>query len=186
MKENVILIGFMGSGKTTVGIHLSYLLQTPVEDTDKLIERREGRSISEIFAAEGEAYFRRLETGQLEEIRDRKSPRIYSVGGGTPVRQENRRLLGQCGIVVYLRVRPETVYERVKDDTGRPLLRCPDPLGRIRELLEERRAAYEECADIIVDTDGRAPRELAAAIAAQVKSLPCVSGRAAAEEERAQ
>ena len=171
MKKNVMLIGFMGSGKTTVGIHLSYLLRTPVEDTDKLIESREHRSVSEIFAAQGEEYFRRLETALLEELRERKHPRIYSLGGGVPVRRENRLLLRQCGTVVYLRSLPETVYERVKEDRGRPLLQCPDPLGRIRELLSERSAAYEECADIILDTDGRPPAELAAEIAERVKRL---------------
>ncbi len=152
-KKNVILIGFMGSGKTTVGLRLSYKLQMPVEDTDKLIEKREGRSISTIFAEEGEAYFRECETKLLEEIKERKYARIFSVGGGTPVREENRKLLKACGTVVYLRIRPETVYERLKNDTTRPLLQCEDPLSKIRELMDARREAYEECADIILDVD---------------------------------
>ena len=152
-KKNIILIGFMGSGKTTLGLKLSYRLQTPVEDTDKLIEQREGRSIREIFATDGEGYFRELETKLLEEIRERSYVRIISVGGGTPVREDNRLLLKQCGTVVYLRIRPETVYERLKNDTTRPLLQCEDPLSRIKELLEARKAPYEECADIILDVD---------------------------------
>ena len=149
-KKNVILIGFMGSGKTTVGLKLSYKMRMAVEDTDKLIERREGKTVSEIFAENGEAYFRRLETELLEEIRERSYARILSVGGGTPV---NRRLLKECGTVVYLRVRPETVYERLKTDTTRPLLQCTDPLSKIRELLNARQEAYEECADVIIDVD---------------------------------
>ncbi len=153
-RKNVVLIGFMGSGKTSVGLRLSYRLRMPVEDTDKLIEQRLGRSISDIFAKEGEEYFRQLETRLLEELRDRDYARILSVGGGTPVNPENRKLLRQCGTVVYLRVRPETVYERLKGDASRPLLQCEDPQGRIRELLEARKDAYEECADIIVDVDG--------------------------------
>lgn len=151
--QNLILIGFMGSGKTTVGVKLSYRLQVPVEDTDKLIERREGRSINEIFADDGEEYFRQLEMELLSELAGKNGSRIYSVGGGTPVRVENRTLLKRLGRVVYLRVSPETVYERLKNDSTRPLLQCQDPLGRIRQLMEERREAYEACADIIIDTD---------------------------------
>ncbi len=152
-KKNVILTGFMGSGKTSVGLRLSYRLRRPVEDTDKLIERREGRSISEIFAKEGEAHFRQLETALLEELADRSHTAIYSVGGGTPVRPENRELLRQLGKVVLLRIKPETVYERLKEDTTRPLLQCGDPLKRIRELMESRKEAYESCADVILDVD---------------------------------
>ena len=151
--KNLILIGFMGSGKTSVGLKLSYRLQTPVEDTDKLIEQREGRTISEIFAREGEEYFREAETALLKEIKERTYARIISVGGGTPVRPQNRELLKQCGTVVYLRVRPETVYERLKNDTTKPLLQCEDPLNKIKTLLEARKDAYEECADIVIDVD---------------------------------
>lgn len=152
--QNLVLIGFMGSGKTSVGVKLSYRLRVSVEDTDKLIERREGRSINEIFADDGEEYFRQLETELLGELAEKGGGKIYSVGGGTPLRAENRRLLKRLGKVVYLRVSPETVYERLKDDATRPLLQCPDPLGRIRELMEERREAYEICADIVIDADG--------------------------------
>lgn len=150
---NLILIGFMGSGKTSVGLKLSYKLHTPVEDTDKMIEAKEGCTISEIFAERGEEAFRRMETALLEELTQRAYKRIYSLGGGTPVREENRALLKQLGTVIYLRVRPETVYERLKNDTTRPLLQCDNPLERIRELLEKRESAYESCADIIVDVD---------------------------------
>lgn len=153
-ERNLILIGFMGSGKTSVGLKVSYRLRMTVEDTDKLIERREGRSISEIFAAEGEAYFRQKETELLRELTDKKQgARIYSVGGGTPVNPENRLLLKRLGTVVWLRIRPETVYARLKGDTTRPLLQCEDPLGRITELIDSRREAYASCADIIVDVD---------------------------------
>lgn len=151
--RNLVLIGFMGSGKTSVGLKLSYRLRMTVEDTDKLIERREGRSIREIFASQGEEYFRQLESALLAELTGQRYARIYSVGGGTPVREENRRLLKKLGKVIYLRVKPETVYERLKGDTSRPLLQCEDPLGRIKELMESRREAYESCADVIVDAD---------------------------------
>lgn len=167
-KRNLILIGFMGSGKTSVGIKLSYRLRVPVEDTDKLIERREGCTVSDIFRDKGEAYFRQLETELLRELVESKAAkiypvsggtpaypeRIYSVGGGTPVCPENRTLLKRLGGVVYLRVGPETVYERLKGDAARPLLQCGNPLEKIRELMQARKAAYEETADMILDVDG--------------------------------
>lgn len=158
--KNIVLIGFMGSGKSTVGIRLSYYMRRPVEDTDKLIERKQGRKISEIFATDGEAYFRQLETQLLQELKDKLQYHIISVGGGTPVREENRELLKQLGTVVYLRVRPETVYSRLKHDTTRPLLQCDNPLERIEQLLAERKEAYESCADLILDVDSMSMEEI--------------------------
>ena len=160
-KKNIVLIGFMGSGKTTTGLRLSYKMKMPVEDTDKLIEQDAGKSISRIFEEDGEPYFRQLETAVLEKIRDRNYGRILSVGGGTPMKSVNRKLLRECGEVVYLRVQPETVYERLKTDTSRPLLQCDNPLAKIRTMLQERNTAYEECADIIVDVDGLNTDEVA-------------------------
>lgn len=152
-EKNLVLIGFMGSGKTSVGLKLSYKLKMPVEDTDKLIERREGKSIRQIFEEEGEEVFRKKETELLGELADRQGRVIYSVGGGTPVREENRKLLRQLGTVVYLQISPETVYERLKGDTTRPLLQCENPLEKIRELMESRKEAYESCADIMIAVD---------------------------------
>lgn len=160
-KRNLVLTGFMGSGKTSVGVKMSYRMKMPVEDTDKLIESREGRSISELFAAEGEAYFRRRETELLEElVKKEGNPRIYSVGGGTPVNPKNRQLLKRLGTVIWLRIRPETAYERLKSDTTRPLLQCEDPLNRIRELIAGREEAYAASADIVVDVDGLDTEEI--------------------------
>lgn len=170
-EKNLILTGFMGSGKTSIGLKLSYRLRMAVEDTDKLIERREGCSISEIFAQRGEEYFRQQETALLTELLEQKYSRIYSVGGGTPVRAENRELLKKLGTVIYLRIRPETVYERLKGDTTRPLLQCEDPLGRIRELMESRREAYETGADIIVDVDELSVEEILERILKEVNKM---------------
>lgn len=171
MKEkNLVLTGFMGSGKTSVGVKLSYRLKIPVDDTDKLIERREGRKISDIFAQSGEAYFREKETELLHELAEKQQgPRIYSVGGGTPVNPVNKKLLKQLGMVVWLRIRPETVYQRLKDDTARPLLQCENPLERIRDLLETRREAYASCADIIVDVDDMEMEEILGRIEREMK-----------------
>lgn len=151
--NNIVLIGFMGSGKTTVGIRLSYRMRRVIEDTDKLIEKKEGKTIREIFAQDGEAYFRQAETAMLEELCGKLRGHILSVGGGTPVRQENRVLLKRLGTVVYFRVKPETVYKRLQNDTTRPLLQCENPLDKIKELLEARKEAYESCADVIIDVD---------------------------------
>lgn len=152
-KNNIVLIGFMGSGKTTVGIRLSYRLRKSIEDTDKLIEKKQKKSIREIFAEDGESFFRQEEAHLLEELVKKCNHMIFSVGGGTPVREENRSLLKELGTVIYFRAKPETIYERVKGDTARPLLQCENPLEKIRELLEDRREAYESCADIIIDVD---------------------------------
>lgn len=149
---HLVLIGFMGSGKTSIGKSLSYKLRRAFYDTDKMIEESEGMTISEIFASKGERYFRELETKVLRDIRDDGIPRIYSLGGGTPVLLQNQPLIKMCGTVVYLRIQPEAVYERLKDDTTRPLLKCDDPLAKIKKLIKERGPAYERCADIIVDT----------------------------------
>ena len=159
-KKNIVLIGFMGSGKSTMGIRLSYRMRRSVVDTDKLIERRQGKKISAIFAEEGEAFFRQLETEMLEELVDKYQYQIVSVGGGTPVRKENRELLKKLGTVFYLKASPESIYERVKHDHNRPLLQCENPLERIRELMEERNACYEECADYVVDTDALSIEEI--------------------------
>lgn len=169
--QNLVLIGFMGSGKTSVGLKLSYRLRMRVEDTDKLIERRGGKSISDIFATEGEEAFRKKETALLSELGERKSNVIYSLGGGTPVREENRALIKKLGFVVFLRIRPEMVYERLKGDTTRPLLQCENPLERITELMEARREAYESCADLIVDVDDLSMEEILAKICNEVNRM---------------
>lgn len=157
MSDNIILIGFMGSGKTTIGAALSDQLNRPFLDTDELIERQEGRSITDIFAAEGESYFRRKETEVLKRLSEDSVERIISVGGGTPLREENRKLLHRIGKVVYLKVSPETVYERIKGDIARPLLQGGNPMEKIRELLRARGRLYEEAADIVITGDGKTP-----------------------------
>lgn len=163
-ERNVVLIGFMGSGKTTVGLKLSYGLRRAIEDTDKLIEKKEGRTIKEIFADDGEEYFRSCETELLKQLCETEKNKIISVGGGTPIRPENRELLKKLGIVVYLRNKPETAYRRLRYDTSRPLLACANPLERIHGMLAERGPVYEECADLIIDTDTMNIEEIATVI----------------------
>ena len=150
---NVILIGFMGCGKTTVGLKLSYRLRMPVIDTDKEIEREEKRSISDIFAVDGEEYFRDRETTYLRKLQRGVGNQIISVGGGLPLREENRSLLHGLGKVFYLRADAETIYGRLKHDTTRPLLQGEDPMTRIKTLLSERDVYYMAAADVVVDVD---------------------------------
>lgn len=168
-KDNIVLIGFMGSGKSTVGIALSYKMQCILSDTDKMIERKEGRSISELFAAEGENYFRQRETELLQKLKEGKTKQIFSVGGGTPLREENRRLLRELGSVVYLKVSAETVCERLKGDTTRPLLQGDHPMERISALLKQREDIYREAADITVTVDGKRPAQIAEEIVRSLK-----------------
>ena len=152
---NVILIGFMGCGKSTVGLKLSYRLRKSVTDTDKEIEKAEQRSISDIFSTDGEAYFREKETECLRKLLKTSSNQIISTGGGLPMREENRKLLHQLGQVVYLRAKAETVYERLKYDTSRPLLQGEHPQEKIRSLMTQREQNYVEASDIIIDVDGK-------------------------------
>lgn len=165
---NVILIGFMGCGKTTVGLRLSYRLRRTVIDTDKEIEREEQRTISDIFARDGEAYFRDRETACLRKLTRSANNQIISVGGGLPLREENRELLHELGQVFYLRALGETIYERVKEDTTRPLLQGGDPLTKIRTLLEERDPYYSAAADVVITVDDKSFEQILNEIEEQV------------------
>ena len=166
---NIILEGFMGSGKSTVSEILSDKLDLELIDTDEAIEEAEGRKISDIFAQDGEEAFRDMETGLVEMmVSDHMRETVISLGGGLPVREKNRELLNKVGKVVYLRTAPETVYDRLKGDDTRPLLKSEDPLARIKELQDKRGKIYEEAADIIVDTDGKTPVQVADEIIAAI------------------
>ncbi len=150
--RNLILIGFMGTGKTSVGMRVARSLGFPFVDTDKLIVKQAGKPIPKIFEDEGEDYFRTLETRILRECAAGEG-QVISTGGGAVVREENRPLLREAGYVVWLKTSPEIIYERVKRNRNRPLLRTPDPLATIRELLASREALYEACADLVIQTD---------------------------------
>ena len=107
MKDNIILTGFMGCGKTSVGIRLSYTLRRTLIDTDKWIEKKQGKTVSEIFASEGEEAFRRMESECIRELIGTAEGQVISTGGGLPVRKENRKLLKELGTVYYLKATPE-------------------------------------------------------------------------------
>lgn len=153
MKKNIILIGFMGCGKTSVGIRLSYRIRRTMIDTDKMIERLQKMTVSEIFDRMGEEEFRKMETQCLERLLEESEEQIISVGGGLPMREENRKLLKQLGTVIYLRVTPQTVCERLANDTTRPLLQGENPQEKVRNLMALRTDIYESAADVIIDVD---------------------------------
>lgn len=152
-KDNIILIGFMGSGKTTFGKMLADRLKMDFIDTDAYIEEKAGKTIPEIFAEDGEEVFRRLETETLQHFRDSVGHTVFATGGGMPLRIENARLLRELGRVFYLTSAPQVIYDRVKGDTNRPLLQGPDPYGKICGLMKERAPLYEQAADVAVDTN---------------------------------
>jgi len=177
-RGNVFLIGFMGSGKTTIGRLLAQELGWDFIDLDEMIERRERMSIENIFDTHGEAYFRRVEMSLLKEIVSNVSAgsttsrTVIALGGGTPTQDATWPLLRRNGVVVYLRCRVDELYRRLQDDNTRPLLRRMPPeqrLQRIEELLILREPFYRR-ADIVVDsTSHQRPKDLAETVCAMIR-----------------
>nr|MBQ8252895.1 shikimate kinase [Lachnospiraceae bacterium] len=139
---------------------LSYRLKMPYVDTDKLIEKKQMTTISHIFETQGEEAFRDMETDCLKSLFENKQDYVIAVGGGLVLREENRALIRELGKAVYLRAKPETIYERLKDDTSRPLLQCEDPQGKIGAMIKERGPVYESAAKIVIDVDGKRFEEI--------------------------
>lgn len=152
-KKNIVLVGFMGSGKTMTANKLAEILGSRVISTDQVIEDREGRAITKIFEELGEAYFRKLEKDVIAEITLQNGV-ILDCGGGAVLDQENIKNLRKNGLIIYLSASPESIYENIKDHSSRPLLNVEDPLKRIGELLGQRKLLYEQ-ADIVIDADHR-------------------------------
>lgn len=169
LNSHIFLIGFMGAGKSTVAAQLKKMLPADQMEMDETIAREEGMSIPDIFATHGEAYFRDLETTLLKNLSG-CSPMIVSCGGGAVMREENTQIMKQCGRIVLLTATPETVYERVKDNTDRPILNNNMNVEYIRSLMEKRRSRYESVADITVATDGKSAEEICQEILAALNS----------------
>jgi len=163
MDRNLILIGFMGTGKTTVGRLVADALGFRFTDTDAEIEAEAGCSIPEIFAAEGEAGFRTREREVLRRVLEQPG-QVVSTGGGIVLREENRKDLRSGGTCFWLSALPDTIWSRVKTETHRPLLRNADPEGTIRRMLADREALYRDTAHHECATDGRSPGDIAAGI----------------------
>jgi len=166
--HNLALIGFMGTGKSCVGRLAAAHLRYEFVDTDDLIEQRAGKSITEIFSGQGEAAFREIERRLVEEMTGWRR-KVISTGGGLAANETNLASLKQHALVVCLWASPEEIWERVRDQSHRPLLQGPDALGRIRTLLEARTPFYRQ-ADVLVNTGMRSAREVAQQVLHQFHS----------------
>ena len=170
---NIVLIGFMGAGKSTISDYLSTMFAMEVVEMDQLIAEREGMSISDIFETYGEEYFRNMETNLLIEMQEKKNV-IISCGGGVAMRERNVAEMKKNGRVVLLTAHPQTILDRVKDSDDRPLLNGHKNVEYIEQLMEARREKYEAAADIVVDTD-EGPR--AGTTVETLSKLRCCSGK---------
>lgn len=150
MIKNIILTGFMGVGKTSVGTQLAKDLGFTFVDTDHFIEADQNMSITSIFSEFGELYFRDVEALIIQKIL-KGERQVVSTGGGAVIRDANREAFKKSGFVVCLTASPDVIYERIKLETHRPLLQTPEPLARIKELLEGRAQFYNQ-ADVCIDT----------------------------------
>jgi shikimate kinase len=157
--RNIVLCGFMGTGKSSVGRLVAEQLHFDFLDTDVVIEARAGKKIAEIFAEQGEAAFRQLESKIVHELEQRKRT-VISTGGGLVVNPDNMASLQTHALVVCLWASPETIWSRVKNQSHRPLLQDPDPLEKIRALLAERSPAYHQ-ANVSLTTELRSTRDVA-------------------------
>jgi shikimate kinase len=164
---NLALIGFMGTGKTSVGRLAAEQLHFDYIDTDEMIQSATGKTITEIFSHEGETAFRKLEEKVVEEISTR-SRTVISTGGGLPANPANLASLKMHALVVCLWASPEKIWERVKNQSHRPLLNDADPQNKIRELLADRAPFYKQ-ADVLVNTDIRSVREVAQQVVHQFR-----------------
>lgn len=160
MEQHIYLIGFMGTGKTTVSHELQKLTQAKEIDMDAWIVTKNQMSVNEMFEKYGESYFRDRETDAVREI-SALSPAIISCGGGAVLREENTKMMKESGKIVLLTATPETVYERVKDSTDRPLLNGNMNVAHIAGLMEKRRDLYAAACDVRVVTDGKTPTQIA-------------------------
>lgn len=161
-KNNLVLVGFMGSGKTTVGKTIARKTGASFVDTDSLIVEESGMKVSEIFQKEGEGGFRNRETALLSKLSTENQENvIYATGGGVVIRKENHPYLREIGTVVLLDVTEETVIRRLGKDSTRPLLQGPDRAKKVRTLLVRRIDAYRSVADYIIDADHGTPDEIA-------------------------
>jgi shikimate kinase len=162
-RRHLVLVGLMGSGKTTVGSACATRLARPFVDTDDIVEANTGLSVSDVFAQQGETGFRRLERRALADACATPTPAVIACGGGAVLDGDNRRRLHQAGFVVWLQAPPATLMARVKDGSERPLLHGRGT-ATLERLATVRAAAYEAAADALVDTEARTVPEVVDAV----------------------
>jgi shikimate kinase len=148
--KNIVLVGFMGTGKTAVAKALASELKMKYVSVDALIEEREGRSINDIFTGDGEKHFRRVEKEIVKEVSSGTN-QVLDPGGGVVLDADNMENLRRSGTIICLWATPEAIHQRTKDHSHRPLLNVEDPQQRIDEMLEARKPFYKK-ADIHIDT----------------------------------
>lgn len=169
--RNLILVGPMGAGKSTIGRLLAKELQLPFKDSDKEIEERTGANIPWIFDVEGETGFREREQSALAELCQEEGL-VLATGGGAVLREENRRVLREGGCVIYLHASVEQQLERTSRDRNRPLLQTENPGDVLRKLFTLRDPLYRDVADLIIETDQRPPRMVMQEILDRLEQLP--------------
>jgi shikimate kinase len=163
--KNIVLTGFMGTGKTEVGRELSRILGWKIIDVDEEIVKARNMTVNEIFGGMGEPAFRDMETEMIRKVSQNNNV-IISTGGGAVLRQENMDILREHGVIICLWASPETILRRTRSNSERPLLQVEDPLKKIKELLEFRRPFYEK-ADFMIETDEKSPFHIAKEILEQ-------------------
>lgn len=168
--KNIFLIGYMGTGKSTVAAYMAKQYGMEVLEMDEMIVERENMSISDIFAKYGEEYFRDIETKLLVEIQWQEN-KVVSCGGGVVLRKQNVEEMRKGGRIVLLSAEPATILERVKDDNSRPLLQGNKTVEFISEMMEKRREKYEGAANIIVQTDGKQVADICNEIHDEIKEM---------------
>jgi len=164
--KNIVLTGFMGTGKTEVGKELSRLLGMRFIDIDHEIEMSQGSTINELFASRGEEYFRQVEASIIRHFSSEQGA-VISTGGGAVLRDENIKALQSTGIIFCLMADPQTILQRTDGHDDRPLLQTPDKKTRIAELLQQRKPLYEK-AGTMIDTEGKTPLQVAEEIIERV------------------
>ena len=167
-RRHLVLIGMMGAGKTTVGSRLARALDRPFVDSDVQVERRASRTVREIFETDGEAAYRVLEAEVLAEALASEEPAVIAAAGGTILDPNNRRRMRVFGTVVFLEATPADLVARVGGRDHRPLL-GDDPAGVLARMDVDRRALYEETADVVVDVSEHEPDEVVATILERVR-----------------
>lgn len=170
--KHIILIGFMGAGKSTMGKLIANKVGCTFIDTDAYIEKKEGRSIQDIFADDGEGYFRNAETEALRELLKSDKQYVLALGGGTPLLEENRALLKEAETyVVFLKISAEDAYERLKDDVTRPLLQGVNIKEEIKSLLLMRNPVYETIADYVLLEDDKSLDDIFCELSVVIKGV---------------
>jgi len=156
-KENISLIGFMGSGKTTIGKLLAERTGYLFIDLDRIIELSESKTVNEIFTCSGEEYFREIESKIIKKVYFNNKC-VFACGGGVILRGENMKLIRKNSTVFYLEISPREALNRLKGTSDRPLLQTSDKLKNVNALLESRNSMYEKYSDIIIQNDGNSAK----------------------------